>query len=110
MNYLKFSEQNEHEGETWHFYLPIEGNETELGKLRDYLASAEEDAEWELAYELGTDPLPEAEVDILVKHADVGYMSQHNKVSGVLATPDYEADKDQFYKGGISDHFTAVKR
>lgn len=108
MNYLKFSEENDQEGETWHFYLPVYGNEVELEKLRQYLTAAQDDVTWDLAYQLGTDLIPESEVDILVKHADDGYMSQHNKVSGLLTTPDFDPHHDPLYKGGIRDQFTEV--
>jgi hypothetical protein len=106
--YLKFTEVNDHEGETWHHYLPIEGNEAALEQLRAYLAKAKTECHWEFPYELGTEPIAESDVDTLVKHADMGYMAQHNKVAGVLKKFDTSADPDDlFYKGQIEDLFGA---
>lgn len=104
--YLKFGETNEHEGETWHHYLPIEGNEAALERLRDYLAKAKAQCQWEFPYTLGTEPIAESEVDVLVKHAEVGYMMEHTKVVGVLGDFDTDADPDDlFYKGQIDELF-----
>lgn len=111
--YAKFTENNEWEGEEWHFYIPIEGNEGALRELLDALESIggeEEDSK----YELDLTPIPENEVDILVKHTDSGYMDCHNKLSGVLTfKPDTledlkGTDKDPFYKGEIREFMKEV--
>lgn len=109
MNYVKFSEINDWEGETWHFWIPAEGNEEALKALQSALGESEE-------YELDLTPVPESEVDVLVKHTDSGYMAYHNKLSGALTltaedlakieSGDVGSDDDGgegplFYKGKI---------
>lgn len=107
--YLKFTEENDWEGETWHFYLPIEGNETALATLRAYLDQEKSKGQYDFPYTLGTEPITEAEVDAFVKHSDSGYMMEHNKIVGFLGDFDTDADPDDlFYKGRIDDHFKAV--
>lgn len=107
--YLKFTEVNEHEGETWHHYLPVEGNEAALGRLRDYLAKAKAECQWEFPYTLGSEAIAESDVDTLVKHSDVGYMMEHTKVVGFLKDFDADAEADDlFYKGEIDKLFAGT--
>lgn len=105
-NYVKFIERNEWEGETWRFYIPLEGNESALKELEAALRSAggESSAEY---YELSMKPIPESKVDALVEHSGDGYMAYHNKLAGTLTiAPGVLAllasyKDDPFYKGGI---------
>ena len=102
--YVRFTEENDHEGETWNFYIPVEGNEEAIEKLRELLEPAE-------FYDLSEETFPEFEIDILVKHTaeDNGYNPAHNLLGGKLdlsgceANLDEESDDfdDPFYKGGI---------
>lgn len=100
-DYVKFTENNDHEGETWHFWILADGNESALG----HFTSAIDGLEW---YEIDLTPVPESEVDVLIKHTDSGYMAYHNKLSGVLVlAPEdlkrIEGDEDDpLYKGGIA--------
>jgi len=87
MDYIKYTEFNDWEGETWHFYIPIKGNEEAVTDLRGIC-----DGE---CYCVADELIPEEEVDVLVKHSAVGYMRKHNKLSGKL-TP-----TEDLYKGGI---------
>lgn len=108
-DYVKFTEKNDWEGETWHFYIPTEGNEDELTGLKEILNEVETGT-----YELDLTPIPDAEVDVLVKHTDSGYMAYHNKLAGLLMlTPEIlesfkTAGKDPFYKGGIGSYMRNV--
>ncbi|HWO62698.1 MAG TPA: hypothetical protein VNO31_21975 [Umezawaea sp.] len=107
--FLQLTEHNDHEGETWHQWLQVDGNETELDKLRSLLvdadAAAEDDPE-DFPYELG-ETEPESVVDILVRYAESGYSTSHSKVLGVFTCPDTlgEDGDDNLYKGGITSCF-----
>lgn len=104
--YARFIERNEWEGETWSFWIPLDGNKEALLMLAQIIALSEE---WDEKYEVHSDPVPESDVDVLVKYVDdTGYMAARNKLSGKLVLPDDlsamladEDGKDPFYKGGI---------
>ena len=115
MNFVKFTEHNENEGEDWNFWLQLDGNEADLETLKEFLNQFDENGDY---YELDMTPVPESEVDILVKHSDQGYMNYENKVTGVLILPEIDLDKvavdddagyewlsDNFYKGSIARSF-----
>lgn len=108
--YATFIEHNDHEGEIWKFYIPIEGNEIALQQLGDILAQIDD----EEMFELDKTPLSEFEVAVLVKHTESGYMDQHNKLKGTLVITDDLPDEpdsdrgqerlvDLFYKGRIEE-------
>lgn len=103
--YANFTEHNEWEGETWHFWIPIAGNEDTLQELHVIIADGDGIAD---QYELDLTPVPEAEVDSLVAYCDDdGYLPDHIKLAGTLVIteadaariPDYK--EDPLYKGGI---------
>lgn len=97
--YAKLTERNDHEGETWHFWIPMAGNEDALTRVTGLLDPDDDEAE----YQLNQHPTPEFEVDILVKHDESrGYMPAHTKLAGQLVIPD-DFDVDRLYKGGIRD-------
>lgn len=115
MKFVKFTENNDNEGESWNFWLQLDGNEAQLKELQSWLGTFDDDGE---SYELNMTPVDESEVDIVVKHTDQGYMDYNNKVTGVFTCPqpegdvaNYEADEgwdflsDNFYKGRIARHF-----
>jgi hypothetical protein len=105
--FVKFRETNDHEGETWVFWLQIEGNEDELdllGYTLDELSTDPEDREWALYPEV---VLTEHDVDVLITHTGHGYMSHHNKVIGSLRVPN-GFNIDRLYKGGIKKLFSSV--
>jgi hypothetical protein len=106
--YIRFTETNDHEGERWHFYIPLPGNEEAIRRLEALL---EEDAygEFELKKEMFTEP----EVDVLVKYSEGGYMMNHNKLEGTLDLKRLQKalddGEDPLYKGGIKDYLHGQK-
>jgi hypothetical protein len=103
--YVKFTEHNEWEGETWYFWIPTEGNG---GELKALAAALDGEDSGDEKYELDLELVPEYDVDVLVRHSEVGYMATHNKQAGILTLPEnlvaLLADDDApFYKGGIRD-------
>jgi hypothetical protein len=101
--YAKLTENNDNEGETWRFWIPVDGNQAAL----EHLDSAIGDSEW---YDLDLTPVPESDVDALVRHTGDGYMAYDTKLAGVLAlTAEIIAQiedagdegNDPLYKGGI---------
>jgi hypothetical protein len=109
--YVQFTEVNENEGETWHFWLQVNSNNAELGKLRGLLAAVQENAEEDAVYVLTENVEPESVVDKLVRYADEGYMPSHIKVSGVFTCPESLGEYgDGLYKGRIADYFTREER
>lgn len=116
MNFVKLTEHNDNEGESWNFWLQLDGNEDQLKQLESWIGTFDDYGE---GYELNMTPVPESEVDILVKHSDSGYMQYENKVTGTFTCPQpseavtsgnaggegYEWLNDNFYKGGIEGHF-----
>ncbi len=111
LKFVRFDETNEHEGETWTFWLQVNGNEDQLDKLWNLLIDAAGDDE-DFAYDLSSyteETLPEEHVDVLVKHAaGDGYRAAHEKVVGRFVCPDSLGDgADDLYKGKIAKLFTA---
>jgi hypothetical protein len=102
--YARFTEVNDWEGETWHFWLPIEGNEEALRKLAELL-DVEADSD---EYQLSLEPRDELHVDALVDEDDEpGYMSAQNKLEGVLTVPDTLGENCKaLYKGDIAKMFS----
>lgn len=100
--FVKFTENNEWEGEEWHFWIPLDGNEDALARLQKALDGSDE-------YSLDLTPVPEGEVDVLIKHTDQGYMDYHNKLTGTLRLSEddfanlHGDDGDIFYKGRIAN-------
>lgn len=117
MTELRFTplvEMNDHEGETWTWWVQVNGNEDLLAILIDVFEDCSDASEYFEEYALPEWPrgetLTEPEVDLLVRWSDRGYYRAHNKVSGVLVLPTVfdEAvspfDKvEELYKGGIDD-------
>lgn len=110
MKFAEFIENNDHEGETWRFWLQVDGNEAALVELDEILTPDEFDAEFEITGVKAT----ESEVDTLVKYTMGDYMALDNKVTGELRLPDSLRDVDKYgnpeyvevlYKGGITDLF-----
>jgi hypothetical protein len=108
--FVRFTEENETEGEYWNFWLQVNGNRAELELLRGMLARADEAVTWDLPYTLDdAKTVPESEVDTLVDHSGSGYMDYENKVTGVFICPNPDGDPDDFfYKGQIKRHFKAA--
>lgn len=98
--YVQFTEVNDWEGETWYFYLPLEGNAREIGRLAYLIRDSE-------SYDIDFTQLTEEQVDTLVEFGGAGYLYYHNKVEGDLQDLPEELDpeNDPFYKGGIEEFF-----
>ncbi|TDP29796.1 hypothetical protein [Nocardia ignorata] len=107
MQFMRYTETNDHEGETWTFWLQVDGNEQPLTWLAEFLTAinAEElDPQYEL---FPADVISEEHVDVLVEWGGSGYMSLHNKVVGRLTIPAKFSPGD-LYKGRVKNLFTVV--
>lgn len=117
--FRRFVETNDHEGETWNFWLQVDGNKNTLDLLGDQLGKLQKLIDW--PFVLTAEQLEEREVDLLIRFGESGYMNQHNKVNGacwlpaVFATTDFtslvygevtDEVTDLLYKGGIQKLFT----
>lgn len=110
MRFVKWEETNDHEGETWFFWLQVDGNEEELLKLNSLV----DDYQGE-SYYLHSKTWAEEFIDFAVEEGGWGYMNTHTKVKGVFTCPDYQKSSEGlrldewfdevFYKGRIEDHF-----
>jgi hypothetical protein len=98
--YIRLTEVNEWEGETWHFYLPVAGNSEALAALKELIDNADDDFGFSLS-----ETLTEDEVDTLVRTAngDTSYLAAHTKLTGRLTAIN---DLDKLYKGQIVDFFS----
>lgn len=96
--FTRLTEENDWEGETWHFYIPTQGNEENLAKLAALVAT-------DGRFDVEEQQFTEAEIDTLIAYGDdTDYLHAHNKLSGTLAEV---SDVDTLYKGGITDYLTA---
>lgn len=115
--FIKFTEENDGEGETWHFYLQYEGNEAALERLHFLLKQIAKEVESDLPYSLSdNEQLPESTVNILVEHANNkgSYALAHTKLTGRMTIPEKlindpheKALEHALYKGSIADWFTS---
>lgn len=119
--FVKLTEVNDHEGETWVHWLQYTGNEEEIEKLDKLLKQWRDDSTYDLEYTLDLEVrAPEDKVDFIVKHGGQGYMDYHNKHTGTFTCPedpgmeetteDWEDPnvlrEDLFYKGQIASYFS----
>lgn len=118
--FVKLTEKNDHEGESWNFWLQLDGNEKALERLKKIIDLAI-DAGFAEEYSIDMTPVSEKEVDIVVKHTGQGYMDYNNKVTGTLTLPDFDDalfnyedeiddevfkwQNDHLYKGGVRELF-----
>lgn len=99
--FVELEETNDWEGETWSWWLQLDGNEDALRELGILLADDEWEEEYRLAY---GEAVSEADVDLLALHSRSGYYPDHTKVTGILTLPaDFRVD--DLYKGGIRDYY-----
>lgn len=108
MMYVRFTENNDWEGEEWSFYIPVEGNEEAIKFLDEKVCGNE--------YSLMKERLTEKEVGTLERFGGEGYMKNHNKLVGILDYKKLEKaidtsgeDGDPLYKGGIKDYMRHAK-
>lgn len=112
--FVEFFEDNEHEGETWRFWLQLDGNLAELRRLERAIIEVSSAHSYGCDYELDLDtPVSEHDVDVLVSRSRRGYMKYETKVVGRLKLPDdlvqqsdYGPTLDSLYKGEIVKYFT----
>ena len=101
--YIKWTEHNDHEGESWSWFIPLEGNEADYEKAKNLLSTAPEYAQD--CYEIS---IVERDLQSLkneISEADGGYMADKQWADGFGELPDsidWESD-DPFYKGQIFD-------
>lgn len=117
--FIPFIEKNEHEGETWVFYLQVDGNEEELNKLRVSLSKWAEKYDDNIDYpefSLSDDIVSEQVVNGRVGaiEDDDSYMEPYHKVTGKFTCPTIDLDNfysitDRFYKGKIRNFFQDVE-
>jgi len=95
--YVRLTEENEWEGETWHHYLPVAGNEQALDALRELIHNAFDD----MGFTLSEETYTRVEVDTLTRlgNDDDGYLLPHTKLAGLLTPVD---DLQKIYKGQIA--------
>jgi hypothetical protein len=106
LKFVRLTEHNDNEGETWSFWLQANGNESQLEKLGDLLDEEAEEDDWEgFPYSLDLeDEVSEYIVDALVRYSSDGYYPDHTKVVGLLILP-VDLEVDDLYKGGVRDFF-----
>lgn len=106
-SFVQFTETNDHEGETWTFWLQRDGNEEALNWLSDFLTAVNAEV-LDPEYQLFLDKvIPEEHVDVLTKWGGENYMPLHNKVVGRMVIADFFAP-DDLYKGDITKLFEAA--
>jgi hypothetical protein len=101
LEYFKFTETNEWEGETWNFYVPL--TEEQEARVRELIGPGDEH---ESPYSLSTEPVTEEEVDDLM--ATLGtttVIAEHNKCGPLDADLPHtlQSDNDFFHKGAPFD-------
>ena len=105
--FVRFKEYNDWEGETWNWWLQVDGNEEELQKFVNLLSAAAGEEEYDLDYTYYEDDVEdEFVVDKLVEYSNSSYGADHTKVTGKFTCPDtLGQDLDLLYKGGLAAYF-----
>ena len=100
--FVQMIEHNEHEGESWCYWLLLDGNEKAID---DLIGMVEED-DLEDEYEFTGITADYWEVCVLEAKGNFGYGygNQHSKIEGVLTLPP-EFQVNDIYKGKIEDFF-----
>lgn len=100
--FTQMIEHNEHEGESWSFWLQLDGNEVVIDELMTLI----ENEGLEDEYEFTGKTIYEFDVDTMVNHGNFGYgyMNQHHKIAGTI-TLDNGFQVNDIYKGQIEDFF-----
>lgn len=100
--FTQIIEHNEPEGESWSYWLQVEGNQEALNALFD--AIEREGLEDE--YEITEQTIYEWELEPVIRYGNFGYgyMQQHHKFSGKLTLPE-DFHPNILYKGQIEGYF-----
>jgi hypothetical protein len=101
LEFFKFTETDEFEGETWNFYVPL--TEEQEARIRELVAATDEQ---EVPYSLSEEPVTEEEVDDLM--ATLGtttVVAEHNKCGPLDADLAHtlHSENDFFHKGAPFD-------
>lgn len=96
--YAAFTEDNDSEGESWTFFIPVLGNENALDNLRFFLdryarelEASEEGGESPYSLTALGDEVLQYTVDVLLEQAnDAGYMPRYNLLTGRLSSAKIE--------------------
>ena len=107
IEYVRFTECNEWEGETWHFYIPLISDLIpKLEQIKTILALPGFKEMCGDEFRLRADPISEKKVMAVVNEQsdDCDYMHKHNLVKDIklpdtIDMTDMEALHDIFYKG-----------
>ncbi len=116
VKYYCFVEENDWEGETWHFYIPVKGNEAAVALLKEGIIKLEKARAaldyGECDYSFRPEIFLKKEIEIALKFDECTYMEGHQILKGMLEVPEIP-DTDsaevlseyfhQLYKGGIRD-------
>ena len=101
LEYFKFTETDEWEGETWNFYVPL--TKEQEARVRELIAPGDEH---ESPYSLSTDPVTEEEVDdLMATRGTTTVVAEHNKC-GPLDTElprSLYPENDFFHRGAPFD-------
>jgi hypothetical protein len=101
LEFFKFTETDEFEGETWNFYVPL--TEEQEARIRELVAATDEQ---EVPYSLSEEPVTEEEVDdLMATRGTTTVVAEHNKC-GPLDTdlpPRLSSEYDFLHKGAPFD-------
>ena len=101
-NWYKFTEHNDHEGETWHFFVKL--TTEEFWHITNLIES---DEEFYLSdsFSISEKIYEDAVIDVLVAESDEGYMPTYNKTYRPYASEILELTAEAadmaWYKGAF---------
>jgi len=101
LEFFKFTETNEWEGETWNFYVPL--TKEQEARVRELIAPGDEH---ESPYSLGEEPVTEEEVDdMMTTLGTTIVVAEHNKCGPLDADLPHSlhSENDFFHKGAPFD-------
>lgn len=102
--YIRFTEDNDWEGEVWRFYIPLEGNTDALYRWAELTkgSGGDDDLGAEANYHFDLNHVLTAETvkALVTLSGSTDYMAEHTVLAGTLAPPD-ETGTERLYKGGL---------
>lgn len=101
--FVRLTEANDWEGETWTFFIPIEDNERAIDHLANKVLIHDDGWIESSHFVLDHEPIDEHDVDVLVKYAnaDGTHLPLFTKLSGTLPILAPSPPQFALYKGGI---------
>jgi hypothetical protein len=94
--YFEITENNDWEGETWHFFVPLTPNEEQ--KLRQYVKAGGP------AYRMAVEAVALINIEVLMGHeGSTTYYGEFCRCAPLeKPIPDaFDSENDQLYKGGL---------